>query len=885
MFFLNVLVGIAGQAQRHARVTVCAGVLLASFSAWFAATHLGISTDTNLMFPKSLPWRQASLVFDRDFPQFADLMVAVIDAKAPEEAEATATGLSRALQADPTHFRQVRQPDASPFWSREGLLFLDIKTLGPLLDRVIEAQPFLGQLAADPSSRGLFGALGLLGHGVELGEADIQTITPALTAFHKTISAALDGRSAPLSWMQLIGGGMAELGGSYRFVLAQPKLDFAALRPGGAAEDAMRAAVRSLPYVVSGDARVRITGAVALANDEFATVAQGVLSGLIGSVLLIAVWLFFAVRTWRLIVPILLTLGLGLLLTVAFATAAVGTLNLVSVGFGILFVGIAVDFAIQFCVRFRESLENQNTNDTAPIATAPIATAPIATALASTARRAGGQVAVAAAATAAGFLAFVPTDFRGVAELGLIAGAGMIIAFLCTITFLPATIALCRPLRGGVSARLRWGAPMDRLVRHWHRPLLALFLMIAVLGAVLAPRLIFDADPLHTKDPTTEAVRTLYDLMASPVTNPFTIDIMTANPAEAAAMTGRLQGLDLVDRVLSINSFVPDDQEKKLAMVGDAKSLLATTVAPQDMAMPPTAMQIRHAADEALKPIERALAKLSPGNLTVNPPNNPLAAIADDLRRLSQADDRKAEQVDDMLTRFLPQELRQLNLALDAQPVSLGSIPPDIAKDWVLPDGRARVQVVPKQAASNSEALRRFVEEVSAKAPNAGGSAVTIVATSATIVGAFRTAALTAVISIALILLVSLRRPLDVGLVLAPLLLSALMTVLIAVLLPITLNYANIIALPVLLGVGVSFNVYFVMNWRAGRVLVLSSATARAVLFSALTTGTAFGALALSAHPGTASMGVLLLTSLGCTLVASLIFVPALLAALPRPRR
>ena len=684
MFFLNVLVGIVGQAQRHARLVVCVSVLLASFSAWFAATHLGISTDTNLMFPKSLPWRQASLTFDRDFPQFADLIVAVIDAKAPEEAEATATGLSRALQADPTHFRQVRQPDASPFWSREGLLFLDIKTLGPLLDRVIEAQPFLGQLAADPSSRGLFGALGLLGHGVELGEADIQTITPALTAFHKTISAALDGRSAPLSWMQLIGGGMAELGGSYRFVLAQPKLDFTALRPGGAAEDAMRAATRSLPYVVSGDARVRITGAVALANDEFATVAQGVLSGLIGSVLLIAVWLFFAVRTWRLIVPILLTLGLGLLLTVAFATAAVGTLNLVSVGFGILFVGIAVDFAIQFCVRFRESLDNQDTDDTASIATA----------LASTARRAGGQVAVAAAATAAGFLAFVPTDFRGVAELGLIAGAGMIIAFLCTITFLPAAIALCRPLRGGVSARLRWGAPMDRLVRKWHLPLLALFLGIAVSGVVLAPRLIFDADPLHTKDPITEAVRTLYDLMASPVTNPFTIDIMTANPAEAAAMADRLRGLGLVDRVLSINSFVPDDQEKKLAMVGDARSLLATTVAPQDMAMPPTAPQIRHAADEALKPIERALAKLSPGNLAGNPPNNPLATIADDLRRLSQADDSKAEQVNDMLTRFLPQELRQLNLALDAQPVSLGSIPPDIAKDWVLPDGRARASII-----------------------------------------------------------------------------------------------------------------------------------------------------------------------------------------------
>jgi uncharacterized protein len=120
--------------------------------------------------------------------------------------------------------------------------------------------------------------------------------------------------------------------------------------------------------------------------------------------------------------------------------------------------------------------------------------------------------------------------------------------------------------------------------------------------------------------------------------------------------------------------------------------------------------------------------------------------------------------------------------------------------------------------------------------------------------------------------------------VLAPLLLSSLLTVLVAVVLPLPLNFANIIALPLLLGVGVSFNIYFVMNWRTGRTDILGSATARAILFSALTTGTAFGSLALSAHPGTASMGMLLLISLGCTLIASLTFIPALLAVVP-PRR
>jgi len=240
--------------------------------------------------------------------------------------------------------------------------------------------------------------------------------------------------------------------------------------------------------------------------------------------------------------------------------------------------------------------------------------------------------------------------------------------------------------------------------------------------------------------------------------------------------------------------------------------------------------------------------------------------------------------VDKALTRFLPSELDQLREALGARPVSLQTIPSELARDWVLPDGRARVQVVPKPAAGSTSGLREFVAAVAVIAPDAGGPAVTIEATSATIIGSFRSAAIAALIAITAILFVALRRILDVSLVLAPLLLSSLMTVVVIVLLPMLLNYANVIALPLLLGVGVSFNIYFVMNWRAGQTSVLGSATARAILFSALTTGTAFGSLALSRHPGTASMGRLLLISLGCTLVASLAFIPALLAAIPRPR-
>jgi hopanoid biosynthesis associated RND transporter like protein HpnN len=861
MMFQRLLVGVVDFCRRNALPVVLASALLAIFAGWYAAGHLGINTDTDQMFASSLPWRQRAELFKSYFPQFQDLLVAVIDAKEPEEAEDTAAALADRLGEDHSHFLSINRPDASPFLRQEGMLFLDTPQLESLLDRTIDAQPFLGELAQDPSARGVFKSLALLGTGVVEGKADLAPYQKALTAFHQAMADVIAGHPHPLPWTQLLGGDLADLGGKYKFVLVQPKLDLGSIEPGGAATQAIREAATGLEFVKSGDARVRITGSVALADEEFASVAQGAVFGMIGSILLIALWLFLAVKSWRLIGPILLTLGLGLMLTLLFAATAVGTLNLVSVGFGILFVGIAVDFAIQFCVRYRENRHRLPDPDAA---------------MAETGRRVGGQILVAAAATSAGFLAFVPTDFRGVAELGLIAGVGMLIAFFCTMTFLPAAISVFRPHGESAEVGFRWAAPLDEVVRRHSRPLLALFGTLAALGVFLLPRLGFDADPLHTKDPSGEAMQTLRDLGDSRLTNPFTIDILAGNAAAAGVLADRLRGLPVVTEVLSINSFVPADQQSKLALIEDAATLLGPTLMPREPVARATPEEIRKAASNALEKIVPALAKL-PSDHVLNP-------IAGDLKKLVGAPDPMLVAVDQALTRFLPSELNQLRDALGAQPVSLQTIPPELARDWVLTDGRARVQVVPKPSAGSTIGLREFVASVTAVAPDAGGPAVTIEATSATIISSFRSAAIAALIAITAILFVALRRVLDVSLVLAPLLLSSLMTVVVIVLLPLLLNYANIIALPLLLGVGVSFNIYFVMNWRAGRTSVLGSATARAILFSALTTGTAFGSLALSRHPGTASMGTLLLISLGCTLVASLVFIPALLALLPRPR-
>ncbi|HSU04335.1 MAG TPA: MMPL family transporter, partial [Acetobacteraceae bacterium] len=448
--------------------------------------------------------------------------------------------------------------------------------------------------------------------------------------------------------------------------------------------------------------------------------------------------------------------------------------------------------------------------------------------------------------------------------------------FVCTLTFLPAAITLFHPPGEPGMVGFHWAVPLDPLVAGWRKPILLVFLAVAIAGMALSQGLAFDSNPLDTKNQHTEAMRTLRDLMGSPVTNPYTIDILAPNAQKAAALADKLHPLSTVESVRTIASFIPADQTQKLAIIQDAQGILEPTLTAPASTAPVTADVLRLAAGTALKQIEPALPKLQP--------DHPLQAIAADLKRLTTAPDQTVMAMNASLTRFLPQELDQLRDSLNAEPVSLETIPPDIKRDWVLPDGRTRIQVLPKQAVSSTSAgLSAFVDQVTAVAPDAGGPAVTIEATSATIVGAFRSAAAYALAAIAVILFIALRRIRDVALVLAPLLLSGLMTLLIAVLLPLPLNYANIIALPLLLGVGVSFNIYFVMNWRAGRTTLLGSATARAIVFSALTTSTAFGSLALSHHPGTASMGDLLLISLGCTLLATLIFVPALLASLRQP--
>ncbi|WP_297492247.1 MMPL family transporter [Acidocella sp.] len=849
-------IAIVTMARRHAVLVILGFMALAVLGGRYTARHLSIDTDTSHLFAPNLPWRQAQIQQSRDFPQFDDVIVAVVRGKTPEEAQETAAALNVALNADKAHFHAATYQAGEPFYKQEGLLLPAPADLARRLGQIVAAQPFLGGLAADQSARGLFGEFGLIAQGVAAG-ADIAPYNTALAGLEENLRAAAAGHIEPLSWQALLLGNT----GGAEFVIAHPVLNQASLQPGGVATAALRRIARGLPDVRAGRVTVDYTGQIPLSDEQFASLTHGLVLGGIISVIFIALWLFLALRSWRLIVPILLTLLLGLVLTVSFAAVTVKVMNLISVAFAILFIGLAVDFAIQYCVRLRDVRRH---------------VPELAAALDETARQAGGQIALAATATACGFLAFAPTPFLGVAELGEIAGAGMCIAFFCTISALPALLMLFRPRAETVAVGLPGGAAADAWLRRHHRVVLAGFGVLALAGMAAATRIGFDANPLDTQDPNTEAMRTLRTMLDDPQTNPFYADMLVADLAAARRLTQKLNALPEIAGVISGATFIPAQQDVKLAMLAQARELLAPTLqeAAAPSGAPVSAADIRAAMAQA----HAAIAKVA-GRL---PKDSPLLGIDAALVQLQGRSDAQLLALNAAITRFLPQALGQLATSLSPAPITRASLPPAIAADWFLPNGKVRVEALPSAAAQSTAGLRKFSAAVLSVAPDAGGPAISTIATASTILSSFREAASLAFIAIAVILFLVFRTWRESLLVLGTLALSALLTALFAWAARMSINYANIIALPLLLGVGVSFNVYFVMNFRAGMRRFLSSATAHAVLFSALTTATAFGTLAASADRGTASMGELLFLSLGAVLIATFVFLPALLYAMDR---
>src|SRR5262245_41707502 len=405
-------------SSRYAWPTILSFLLLAVVSATYFTRHFAIVTDSKELLSSSLPWRQQERMLHDAFPQRIDQIIAVIDARTAEAADDADDALVHGLASRSDVIRSVSRPDGGEFFERDGILLLGRDEVESSTADLISAQPFLGTLAADPTLRGVFRTLSQSLEGVRLGKAKLEDLKPALAALADAFERLAEGKSPAFSWRELIAGRPPKPSELRRFVNIEPVLDFGDLQPGGKATAVIREVTSRLGQ---HGVKVRLTGSAVLSDEEFATVADGaVLNGFI-TLLLVGLVLWLALRKARIIVAVVVNLIFGLLYTAAIGLWMVGALNLISVAFAVLFVGLGVDFGIQFCVRYRSERHGSRDLDEALLATARGMAAPLL---------------LAAASIAAAFYSFLPTAYRGLSELGLIAGIGIIIALATTLTLL-----------------------------------------------------------------------------------------------------------------------------------------------------------------------------------------------------------------------------------------------------------------------------------------------------------------------------------------------------------------------------------------------------------------------------------------------------------------
>jgi hopanoid biosynthesis associated RND transporter like protein HpnN len=844
-------------SSRYAWLVLLGFLLVAVLSAHYFARHFVITSDSNKLMSSSLPWRQQEMMLDLAFPQRIDRIVAIIDATTPEAADDAADALVSELAPRSDVIRTISRADGGEFFERNGILFRKLDEVRRDTADLISAQPFLGTLAADPALRGIFRALSQSLEGVRVGKAKLDDLKPALAAIADTLEAQAKGKPAAFSWRTLISGRTAKPAELRHFVNIQPVLDFGDLQPGGKATEVIRDAASRLGLTLEKGVRVRLTGSVALSDEEFATIADGAALNSAVTLLLVVFVLWLALKMARIIFAVFVNLIVGLALTAAVGLLMVGALNPISVAFAVLFVGLGVDFGIQFSVRYRS--ERYACSD-------------LDQALPATARGVAGPLLLAAASIATAFYSFLPTAYVGLSELGRIAGTGIIIAFSTTVTLLPALITVLKPPGEPKPIGYAALAPLDRFLDKQRNWVVGLTLAATILGLPLLAGLRFDFNPLNLRAQDSESISTLLDLMNDPDTSPNTIEVLKANLAQALPVAERLRQLPEVGRVLTLQSFVPEEQEAKLALIEDASFFFQNTLNPDQIDPAPTHADTRAAIEKLVPELDDAVRGL----------DSPVAVearrLASLLAALLQAPPATLDEAQRTLVAPLQTTLRQVRRLLTAEEVSIESLPPELRRNWMSTDGRARIEAAPQGDGNDNETLSRFVSAVRSVEPDAAGKPIFVIEAAATMVKAFLQAGALSVVAIALILFAALRRWGDVALTLVPLLVAIVVTLEICVLIGLQLNFANIIALPLLFGVGVAFKIYYIVAWRAGETNFLQSSLTRAIFFSACTTAIAFGSLWLSHHPGTSSMGKLMALSLVTTLAAAVIFQPALMA-------
>jgi hopanoid biosynthesis associated RND transporter like protein HpnN len=449
------------------------------------------------------------------------------------------------------------------------------------------------------------------------------------------------------------------------------------------------------------------------------------------------------------------------------------------------------------------------------------------------------------------------------------------------MTLLPALIKVFGPPGEAGTPGFPKLAPVDDYLARNRKPVLIATAVVVICALPLLLHLRFDFNPLNLKDPKTESMATLLSLKDAPEAAVNDVKVLAPSLEEADKIAAKLMKLPEVERATTLSTLIPTDQPQKLDLIAAAAAQLLPAL--NQRVATPANDAVRVAALKRLSNQLALAADEHPG-----PGEKEARHLAATLKKLASADAATRDRAEHAMSDPLRIALGQMRDLLQPSPVTQASLPKSMTEGWLAADGHALVEVSPKALAGKNrdddELLAHFANAVQKAEPNAIGGPISILHSANTIIKAFEQAAAWSLIAIAILLWLTLRRVGDVLRTLIPLLVSTVVTLELCVVFDMPLNFANIIALPLMLGIGVAFKIYFVMAWRAGQTGLLQSSLTHAVMFSAATTATAFGSLWFSHHPGTSSMGRLLVLALFTTLIGAVVFQPVLMGT-PRARR
>lgn len=847
---------------RHAWLVLLLFVLACAGTLRYVMDNLKVNTNTADMIATSVPFQKNRLELEAAFPQDVSTITLLVEGPTPELTADAVRRLGAAVRADQANFKAVYIPDDGEFFAKNGLLYLNMDDLDDLSRQLANAQPFIGRIAADNSLRGFFGVVGdALNRSGDQDSLKLD-LNPLLEKIADAVEAQTAGRSYQVSWRQLMMPGAEGLGVTKRFIIVKPEFRFEELMP---AEQSIKAIDAIIGREIQGDlagVRVRKTGEPVLENEEMETISTGVSIASIASLILVCLTLWVAYRSFRLMFATFLSLTMGLIFSLGFATFAIGQLNLISIGFAVLFIGMGDAYSSHFCLRYRELLV-QGFAESRALRETLISTAP--------------SLVLSAITAAIGLFSYIPTSYSGVAELGIIAGTSMFIALVTTFTVLPALMKIMpihpakvvAPVQDRASSRSDW--PL-----RFARPIQLITVLLAAISAGMLLDIQLDFNPINLRDPDTESVKTFKYLLESQDTSPMTLASLAGSGAEAKARAHDFKALSTVDKVVSIYDFIPDNQDEKLGFIED----LAVILGPRFGRMPvPVGDGASMEVVDKLKLTVAGLLARNGENKVLFRLDNALSAFVKKLQVMDGANQYQSLQsLEASLLGSLSQTLGDLATSFEAEPVTMDNLPVEIKDRWISASGFYRLQIFPKKNMDDLDNLREFILDAQRVDPNVTDLPVTYLESMNEVITAFKQAFAIAFIATTLILLLVLRSIRDTVLVLLPLLLASLFTAAATVILKIPFNFANIIALPLLFGLGVDSGIHMAHRLhyiRENGGNLLGTSESKGVFYGALTTIFSFSSLALTSHKGTASMGLLLAVGLLLTLICALVVLPA----------